>query len=450
MSSTYPPSGGSVVRPCTRCGKPLQPNEMRCSNCGYQNVMPVPNRQVPPSPSATRGTGAPPSYGAGQPMNPAWGQPPASLPAGPYAPQQSPGLIAPIMQAPGTPPTGMPTPAPGSGINNAYSGLPPTPKPPTPSAGGFYATPAQSARPPMPGPMSSGANFYGGSTPRQPAYPPVSAPSQASGSVSGGSGKVTSTPSLVMVRRNDEQEPPRIGVLITIVVVLVILIAGGGGGYLYWSIHHSNTATTTLKPTPTPDVPPLFSDNFTSNINAWDLQSVPGKYSVALANGSLKLEDDDNHLLWELLPGNRTFSDFHLSVNAELSKGDQNNGYGIYIRGASNQNTDLATYYRFEIYGDGTYAIFKGVVDAAGNSTATILVNYTYSSVIYPKGQMNHIEIAAKGTSMTLIVNGQTIKTITDDSYTSGTIALFVSNLQGAHAGAQATFSNFVIYPANA
>ncbi len=75
------------------------------------------------------------------------------------------------------------------------------------------------------------------------------------------------------------------------------------------------------------------------------------------------------------------------------------------------------------------------------------LAGYTYSSAIYLQGKVNHIEIVAHGASMTLIVNGQTLKTITDTSYTSGTIALFVSNLQGSHPGAQATFSNFVIYP---
>lgn len=321
-------------------------------------------------------------------------------------------------------------------------------QPPT-NPGNYYGAPGQPARPGMPGqaPAPSGANFYGSGMPQQPAYPAVSSPSHGSGTSFAGSGKFASASTPILVRRNDEQEPPRIGVLIAIIVLLVILVGGGGGAFLYLSAHHSSTTTTSIKPTPTPNVTPLFSDNFAANTNAWDLQSVKGKYAVGINNGTLTLEDDDNHLLWELLPGNKTFMDFHLSVNASLSKGDQNNGYGVYIRGTSNQNTDLASYYRFEIYGDGTYAIFKGVVDATGNSSEVKLAGYTYSNAIYPQGKVNHIEIAAHGTSMTLIVNGQTLKTITDSSYTSGTIALFVSNLQGSRPGAQATFSNFVIYP---
>ncbi len=48
---------------------------------------------------------------------------------------------------------------------------------------------------------------------------------------------------------------------------------------------------------------------------------------------------------------------------------------------------------------------------------------------------------------MTFIVNGQTIASVTDSSYTSGSIALFVSNVQGTTPGAAATFSNLSIYP---
>jgi hypothetical protein len=191
----------------------------------------------------------------------------------------------------------------------------------------------------------------------------------------------------------------------------------------------------------------LFADSFNNNNNGWDLQGAAGRFSVALGNGTLALEDDDNKLLWELVPGNRTFRDFQLSVDAVLSKGDQINGYGVYIRGALNQDTELATYYRFELYGDGTYAVFKGTIDSSGKSTASQMINYTDSPAIQKEGGRNHIVINANGSAMTLIVNGETLKVITDSSYTSGSIALFVSNVQNAHAGAQATFSNLAIYP---
>jgi hypothetical protein len=240
------------------------------------------------------------------------------------------------------------------------------------------------------------------------------------------------------------------GLVVGIVVLLVVLLGGAIAGYAFISGHRSSLGTqqpTAVPATPTPKVAPLFADSFNNNANGWDLQGSPGRFSVALGNGTLALEDDSNRLLWELIPGNRTFRDFQLSVDAVLSKGDQINGYGIYIRGSLDQDSQLSTYYRLELYGDGTYAAFKGTVDATGKSTPSQIIDYTQSPAIQKQGGLNHITIMAKGSVMALIVNGQTLKTITDSSYTSGSIALFVSNVENAHAGAQATFSNLVIYP---
>ena len=196
-----------------------------------------------------------------------------------------------------------------------------------------------------------------------------------------------------------------------------------------------------------PKGPPLFADSFSSDAYGWNLQSSQGKYTVSLGNGVLGLEVEKHNVLWELLPGERTFSNFTLAVRAVLSQGDQDNGYGVYIRGTSDQATDLATYYRFELYGDGSYAIFKGTSASGGNSMATKMVGYTLNPAIKKRGEVNQIMIIAKGPAMSFIVNGQLLKAITDTSFSSGSIALFVSNLPQAKPDAQAQFSRFAIYP---
>ncbi len=196
-----------------------------------------------------------------------------------------------------------------------------------------------------------------------------------------------------------------------------------------------------------PKGPPLFADSFSSDAYGWNLQSSPGNYTVTLGNGVLGLQVEKHNLLWELLPGERTFNNFTLTVQAVLSQGDQNNGYGVYIRGTSDQETDLATYYRFELYGDGSYAIFKGTSDSGGNSIATKMVDYTLNPAIRKRGKVNQIMIIAKGAALSFVVNGQLLKSITDTSFSSGSIALFVSNLPQAKPGAQAQFSQFALYP---
>jgi hypothetical protein len=237
--------------------------------------------------------------------------------------------------------------------------------------------------------------------------------------------------------------------LIAVVAVLLLVIIGGSvAGFLYL---HRNKGTQGIRATPVANVvqpkgPSLFADTFTNNHNGWNLQAYPGKLSAAIAAGSLVLESDNNELLWEMVPGNKTFSDFTLTCDAMLSKGDQNNGYGIFIRGSSMQNTDFATYYRFELYGDGSYAIFKGTVNADGTTGTTKLVDYTQQAAIQKQGTLNHIMITAKGSALSLTVNGQLLKTVMDNNYSSGSIALFISNLQNAKPGAQAKFSNLHIY----
>jgi len=250
----------------------------------------------------------------------------------------------------------------------------------------------------------------------------------------------------------EEAEPerrPKTGLIIGIIALIVLVLAASlGGGFLFLRPRTPVVqATPTPTPLPSPTGKPLFSDTFANNNNGWDLTSKAGQFSVKVGNGSMALEDDNNRLLWELIPNNQNFGDFYLTVDANLTKGSQANGYGIYIRGTSDQSLDFATYYRFEVYGDGSYAIFKGTVNAAGVSNNQQLVNYTPTTIINKAGKVNHIAISAKGSTMTLYVNGQKLKTIIDDTYASGSVALFVSNLPQSPAGAATTFSNLVIYP---
>jgi hypothetical protein len=245
----------------------------------------------------------------------------------------------------------------------------------------------------------------------------------------------------------EEKRGPKLGLVILVIGLLVVLIAGGAfAGYIFLKNQNPNSNTVPTSIT-TPSVKPLFSDAFNSNQNNWDLSSTPGKFSVKIGGGSMVLEDDEHKLFMEVVPGNNLV-DFRLDVDASLSRGDPSNGYGVFIRGGLGPDGNLNTDYRFELYGDGTYAIFKGSLDASGNALSNIVHNYTASSAILKSGQVNHITIIAKGSSMTFMVNGQALYTYVDNNYKSGSVALFVSNLPKLLAGAQATFSHLAIFPA--
>ncbi len=409
MSSTYPPYGGPPAKRCQRCGAPLPPNVVTCTTCGAS----IPVAQS----SSSANLGQPPwagsspqtSYGSGQYLEPQWGQAPMS----PFQDSQW-----------GQPPA-LPQ-------NNVIG----TPYPPQPmsSPDNFYGAPEHSQQ-------SNFNNYY--AMPQQNAY--YSSPSGMYAGYSPGSlnGYAPAGFELPLQRKR----ALKVGLIIGIGLLVIILLGGAFVGYSFLNYNQNSTASN-VTPTvlSTPSITPLFNDTFANNNTGWDLTSNPGKFSVKVGGGSMVLEDDDNKLLWEILPGKR-FTDFRLDVNAMLSKGDPTNGYGVFIRGASSQNSDLGTYYRFEMYGDGTYAIFKGSLDAGGQMQSTKVQGYVFNQAIAKAGQVNHITITAKGPKMVLMVNGQTIYTYTDDNYKSGSIALFVSNLPSLASGAQATFTKLAIFP---
>ncbi len=385
MSSSYPPFGSGSAPSCQYCGQPLPPNEVQCRNCGYYNANGF--RQSPSDPSW--GNSSPQASFGAPPMG---GTPWAQVTAQPASNHL---FASPFHTQPSSQ----------TSMSNGY--------PSNSSA----QTPLAPSSPPIGGLQPGGPNGYRPETFTQP---------------------------------SKKKREPQIGLIIAIVALLLVVVAGSLFAYISLREASNSTTQTTphATPTPTPMDHPLFTDSFIDNKNGWNTSSKNGQFSVKIGGGSLAVEDDNHRLLWELVPSTQHFSDFYITVDANLSKGSQSNGYGIYVRGSLNQNDELATYYRFELYGDGSFAVFKGTVDATGATKNSILVDYTLNSAVLKQGQTNHVAINAKGSTMIFTVNGQVLARVTDNTYTTGSIALFVSNFPNTPPGAQATFSNLAIYPA--
>ena len=430
MSSAYPP-GGRQTLPCQRCRAPLPVDEPLCYNCGFNNA---------PS-SVQFGLASPP------PAKNAFGSP--SLSGSPVGSERQPSQQPPTPDAfPSQPQMGDPsarrlpsgarpqaTPSRVPQVRPTHQAYTQPPDAPTQRSYAPFRMPASA--PIAQQPYASRASDSLLPQSYEPPAGPSASPLDQTNSAEMASGLTLKEPAH---RR-------RPWLIVGIVVLLLLLIGGGTAGYLYLNGNLGTQATRMFSNTTNqPMGATLFADTFSNNKSGWSLQSYPGKFSASIAGGSLVLENDNNELMWEPLPGNQQYGDCVLTVDTLLSRGDQNNGYGIAIRGASTQNADLAMYYRFELYGDGSYAIFKGTVGANGTVASTKLVDYTLQPAIAKQGNLNHVMISATGSTMSLTVNGQKLKTITDTSYRSGSIALFVSNLQNAKAGAQAKFSNLHIY----
>ncbi len=452
-----PPSAPVQPRSGNFFGAPSIPSSSMEGN-GYASNQAAPPvlPGTPPSAMPQRSSGLLSSGQIGQ-QSPGSSGPASQAPYGvpPVAPQRSSGLLSSGQVGPQSGPIsqafyGVSSTGPVSQASYGTPSIGPVSQAPygTPSTGPVSQSPY--GVPPAGFQQFGAPTVAGQSFPGMGSFDASRAQSAGPQSFSGGMGAPSSSPDLPRFAQPASQETSSKRRMkpwmIVLVVLLVIVIVGGGFvGYTLFN-KQSNATPTTAAGSATQGT--SFTDTFKNNANGWSLPSDPGKFSISLANGSLVVEDDSNELLWEPLPGNKTFSDFTLSADAMLSQGDQTNGYGFYIRGSSVRNAEMASYYRFELYGDGSYAIFKGSLDANGNPTNTKLVNYTLSSAIQKQGIVNHITITAKGSSLSLMVNGQLVKTVTDTSYTTGSIAPFVSNMQNAKPGAQAKFSNLTIVAA--
>lgn len=446
MSSMYPSFGGAAARPCMRCGAPLALNESQCSRCGMLHPLP----QGQQSGMFQQGQQA-------RSLGPSWG---AQPPQAPQFPQNGGGR--------------WPDNA-GSSVSRGLTG----------QAGGWSQNtqfPGQNRSPSQPLQQqlfgNSGTNLPGQSQAfgkngtgflgqNQSSLNNAFANYQQNQSspnnffaVAQQQGYGVSPQSRMdgLARRGyqpdedeDEGKKRPSAAVVTLIIVLLFAVVGGGVAFAGYKFLRQGSGTANASPTPvtisTPTGSPLFSDFFKDNNANWNTTPSPGT-KISISNGKLLLEADTHSLLLpELLPG-KTFADFRIDVDAALAKGDTANGYGIYIRASSTPNDPLGLYYRFEVYGDGSFWIYKGTADANGNSVSTAIKQSGPNNAVYTDGNLNHLTVIAKGSQLSFIINNTTVSTFTDTSYTSGAVALFVSNIKTSTTNAQATFENLAVFPA--
>ncbi len=452
MSSMYPSYSG-VNRPCTRCGNPLAQNEVQCTRCGTYNPLPQQGQG-----SGLFRPGAMPGM-SGQ----AWG----SQGAQNQNQQQN-------------------TPVPNPGRSNAQGStgwgatgqaggwVPRTPSqqlesgfvPPTSGTGqgsfpanntfgAFAQNPDQSfsqnAHPSASqyqGHSSIGSFFNATSPNRTDAAGRNTTAGQTQRNWQN-QARQTYRPGALDTQIANEKKRPNALALVGIIILVLLVLGGGTYGAVYFLRHH-NSSSPTAAPTPvtivTPTGTPLFSDTFQNNNNGWNTAEPPGA-AISISGGKLVLSSNDNKISEELLPGSKTYNDLRVDADIDLTQGDQANGYGIFIRGALASDGTLGTYYRFEVYGDGTYAIYKGVQSTDGTLSSDALKPKAANSAILYAGQVNHVTVIAKGTQLTLQINNVVVSTLTDTTYKGGTVAIFVSNVPAAKPGTQATFQNLALFP---
>lgn len=295
----------------------------------------------------------------------------------------------------------------------------------------------------------SGSAFETGHSGQNPSSlsPDTSSPAFHNAQTSQQRRGVSSTPLSNQPGRRQKKRPS-MGIIILIVVLILALVGGGYSIYRYFNGSRTVTASPHKLVIVTPAVPPIFSDTFQNNAAHWDMDPPAGAGITLADNGKLVLEIENHTTFTEPLPGRTTLGDFRLDVDAGLTGGDEHNSYGVFIRISTGPIDPVSLYYRFEIFGDGSFAVLRGSEYGDGSLRVTPLKHSLQpSKAVAHAGSSNHLTIIAKGQALTLIVNGTTLVDFIDGGYSSGYTALFVSQAKDARTPAQAAFQNLALFP---
>jgi len=180
----------------------------------------------------------------------------------------------------------------------------------------------------------------------------------------------------------------------------------------------------------------LYQDDFAADAGNWLLESDLDA-SASYADGQLHLSiTTPNLVAWAELQ-DRTFDDFVLEIDATQVDGPDNNSYGVVFR-----IKNPSAYYRFDISGDGYYALTRRDEDEGGRWT-WITEDWLESAAIHRGASTNKIKIVAQGSHLVFYVNGQQIAEADDSAYRSGAIGLNAGSFH--EPGVTIAFDNLTI-----
>jgi len=108
--------------------------------------------------------------------------------------------------------------------------------------------------------------------------------------------------------------------------------------------------------------------------------------------------------------------------------------YGVLFR-----YIDEGNFYRFDVTGDGYYAVFK-----LEHGEWVTLADWRASEHVKPQGEVNRIRVVCRGPRMSFYANDEELLSVEDDSFERGDVGLFASTF--ADPGTEVEFDNLQIW----
>ncbi len=171
---------------------------------------------------------------------------------------------------------------------------------------------------------------------------------------------------------------------------------------------------------------------FNGDEGLWDTESNedvvrtfgPGVYQIRI--------ETPNTLGWGTSP--HTAADFYVEVETYHVGGSINNEFGFVFR------NDGENYYVFGVSNDGYFRLQKWL----DGEWQSLLPWAESSAIVTGEGSHNTLALLADGPRLSLLVNGQVLATVTDDSIGGEGIALAVSSFE--ETGVEIAFEDFRLW----
>jgi len=189
-------------------------------------------------------------------------------------------------------------------------------------------------------------------------------------------------------------------------------------------------APATEEAPPPPDASDFFKEEFDSSaaLENWD--------HFTLGSGEdkdLVIEQEDNHVLFDLgdedlyvyymyLP--YTYSDVTLTMSAQ-NRGRNNNNVSLICR----MNDDGTNWYEFSVENGGLWYLYA--VEVVDNKLKYNIMSNGGTNALKQGKEENEYQLTCEGDDITMYVNGDEIKTVTDTRYhfDEGLVGLNISSL---------------------
>ncbi len=179
----------------------------------------------------------------------------------------------------------------------------------------------------------------------------------------------------------------------------------------------------------------IFRDDFSSESSGWEV----GEYdtgSVGYRGGVYVVSAIENgSTMWGV--ANRSFDNIVIEVDAtQVAAGpESNNDYGIVCR----EQEGSGDGYYLLISGDGFASIYK----ATAGSFET-LVEWVESDAVKQGNATNHLKAVCDGSRLELFVNGTSVVSAQDTTYTVGDIALTATTYEDSPT--EIHFDNLAVF----